>query len=96
MARKHSNMYYYDIVRKNIRKYRKLKGYTQQSLSEKVDMSMDYLAEIESTKRRKTFSIEMLGRIADTLEVPISKPTIISPIANFNSSIFYIFLYLRI
>ena len=46
MARKHSNMYYYDIARKNIRKYRKLKGYTQQSLSEKVDMSMDYLAEI--------------------------------------------------
>ena len=73
MARKHSNMYYYDIVRKNIRKYRKLKGYTQQSLSEKVDMSMDYLAEIESTKRRKTFSIEMLGRIADTLEVDLKE-----------------------
>ena len=73
MARKHSNMYYYDIVRKNIRKYRKQKGYTQQSLSEKVDMSMDYLAEIESTKRRKTFSIEMLGRIADTLEVDIKE-----------------------
>ncbi len=73
MARKHSNMYYYDIARKNIRKYRKLKGYTQQSLSEKVDMSMDYLAEIESLKRRKTFSIEMLGRIADTLEIDIKE-----------------------
>ena len=73
MARKHSNMYYYDIARKNIRKYRKLKGYTQQSLSEKVDMSMDYLAEIESEKRRKSFSFEMLGRIADTLEIDIKE-----------------------
>ncbi len=73
MALKHNNMYYYDIIRKNIRKYRKEKGYTQQSLSEKADMSIDYLAEIESNKRRKTFSIEMLGRIADALEVDIKK-----------------------
>ena len=71
MATKHNNMYYYDIVRKNIRKYRKEKGYTQQALADKVPMSLDYLSEIESEKRRKTFSIEMLGRIADTLEIDI-------------------------
>ena len=71
MVKKHNNMYYYDIARKNIRKYRKEKGYTQQGLAEKVDMSLDYLSEIESEKRRKTFSIEMLGRIADALEVDI-------------------------
>ena len=34
-------------------------------------MSMDYLAEIESEKRRKSFSLAILGRIADVLEVPI-------------------------
>ena len=71
MNKKHNNMYYYDIARKNIRKYRKQKGYTQQALADKVPMSLDYLSEIESEKRRKTFSIEMLGRIADTLEVDI-------------------------
>lgn len=71
MAHIHSDMYYYDIVRKNIRKYRKEKGYTQQRLSEEADISMDYLAEIESNKRKKSFSIAVLGRIADGLDVDI-------------------------
>lgn len=63
MAQTHSNEYYYNIVRKNIKKYRKEKGHTLQSLSEAADMSMDYLAEIESKKRKKSFSIAILGRI---------------------------------
>ena len=71
MAKINSNDYYYDIVRKNIKKYRKGKGHTLQSLSEAADMSMDYLAEIESEKRKKSFSIAILGRIADALEVDI-------------------------
>lgn len=71
MAKINSNDYYYDIVRKNIKKYRKEKGHTLQSLSEATDMSMDYLAEIESEKRKKSFSIAILGRIADALEVDI-------------------------
>lgn len=71
MALKHDDNYYYDIVRKNIKKYRKEKGYTQQKLSEEAQMSMDYLAEIESEKRRKSFSLAILGRIAEVLEVDI-------------------------
>lgn len=73
MAQKHSNDYYYNIVRKNIKKYRKEKGHTLQSLSEVADMSMDYLAEIESEKRKKSFSIAILGRIADALEIDIKE-----------------------
>ena len=71
MAQVKSDMYYYDIVRKNIRKYRKEKGFTQQRLADEADMSIDYLAEIESVKRKKTFSLATLGRIADVLEVDI-------------------------
>lgn len=71
MAQIHNDMHYYDIVRKNIRKFRKEKGYTQQKLSEEADISMDYLAEIESLKRKKSFSLAVLGRIADTLQVDI-------------------------
>ena len=71
MAQINDSMYYYDIVRKNIKKYRKEKGYTLQKLADEADMSLDYLAEIESIKRRKTFSLEILGRIADALEVDI-------------------------
>lgn len=71
MAQVKSDMYYYDIVRKNIRKYRKEKGFTQQKLLDEADMSIDYLAEIESVKRKKTFSLATLGRIADVLEIDI-------------------------
>jgi len=71
MSKINSNDYYYDIVRKNIKKYRKEKGHTIQSLSEAADMSIDYLAEIESEKRKKSFSIAILGRIADALEIDI-------------------------
>ena len=41
MAQVKSDMYYYDIVRKNIRKYRKEKGFTQQRLADEADMSID-------------------------------------------------------
>lgn len=66
-----NDTYYYDTVRKNIRKYRKEKGYTQARLAENADISLDYLAEIESDKRKKSFSLAVLGRIADTLKVDI-------------------------
>ena len=67
----HDDTYYYNIVRQNIRKYRKEKGYTLEKLAEKANMSMDYLAEIESMKRKKSFSLAILGRIADTLDTNI-------------------------
>lgn len=71
MAQAHSDMYYYGIVRKNIKKFRKEKGYTQQKLADEAEISIDYLAEIESVKRKKTFSITILGRIANALEIDI-------------------------
>ena len=71
MAHIHDDNYYYDIVRINIRKYRLEKKYTQARLAEEAEMSLDYLAEIESLKRKKSFSLAVLGRIADVLEIPI-------------------------
>ena len=73
MSIKHPDTYYYDIVRKNIRKYRNEKGYTLQRLSEEAEMSMDYLAEIESEKRKKSFSLAILGRISEVLEIDITR-----------------------
>jgi len=71
MAQLKDDNYYYDIVRNNIKKYRIEKKLTQAKLAEIADMSLDYLAEIESQKRRKTFSLAVLGRIADALEIDI-------------------------
>ena len=73
MSVKNTDNYYYDIVRKNIKKFRVQKGYTQQKLADEAEMSIDYLAEIESEKRRKSFSLAVLGRIADVLNVDIKK-----------------------
>lgn len=73
MALIHDNTFYYNIIRKNIRKYRLEKGFTQEKLAEAADMSLDYLSEIESMKRQKSFSIVILGRIADVLEVDIKE-----------------------
>ena len=73
MALKHTDDYYYDIVRINIKRYRKEKGYTQQKLADEAELSIDYIAEIESLKRRKSFSLATLGRIAGVLEIDIKK-----------------------
>ena len=70
---KHSDSYYYDIVRDNIRKYRKEKQLTQQALADLAEISMHFLSEIESTTKNKTFSVSTIGRIADALEIPIFK-----------------------
>ena len=71
MSDYNSNGYYYDIVRKNIKKFRKEKHLTQQQLAEKTDLSVDYICEIESPTKNKSFSIVTLGRIADVLEIDI-------------------------
>lgn len=67
----HTDNYYYDVIRINIRKYRKEKGYTQAKLASEADLSVDYISEIESLRKKKSFSIATLGRIADVLDVKI-------------------------
>ena len=44
----HDDNYYYDIIRKNIKKYRKKANLTQQQLADKAGISMNYIAIIES------------------------------------------------
>ena len=65
--------YYYNIIRKNIKKYRKNKNYTQQRLADEADLSVDFICEIESPTKNKSFSIATLGRISDVLEVDIKR-----------------------
>ena len=60
----HDDYYYYDIVRKNIRKYRKLANLTQQQLADAIDVSMHYISQIESANPNKYFTLVVIGRIA--------------------------------
>lgn len=73
MESKLNDNYYYDVIRKNIRKFRKEKGFTQQQLAEKADLSSDYICEIESLKKQKSFSIATLGRISEALKIEITR-----------------------
>lgn len=59
----------YDTVRYNIRKYRKLKGMTQQELADASELSHGYIREIESRKMQSTFSLDAVEKIADGLEI---------------------------
>ena len=42
----------YDTIRKNIKKYRKERGMTSAQLAELVDLSHDFIRQIESEKAR--------------------------------------------
>ena len=66
-----SSINYYNIVRKNIRKFRLNKGYSYKELSTKARMSIDFLKEIESETKNKNFSLDTLGKIAEALEIDI-------------------------
>ena len=67
----HNDYYYYDIVRKNIKKYRKIAGLTQQELADMIGVSMHYISQIESAKPYKYFTLIIIGRIADALNIDI-------------------------
>lgn len=60
----HDDEYYYNIIRKNIRKFRISKGLTQQDLADMTDISRQYICDLENDNRYKHITISCLGRIA--------------------------------
>lgn len=67
----HTDEYYYDIIRDNIKKYRKEKKLTQQDLADLAGISRQYVTDIENENRNKHITIAILGRIADAMNVNI-------------------------
>lgn len=61
----------YDIIRKNIKKYRKEKGLTSAQLAEMVDVSHDFIRQIESTKVAYNFSVDTFYKISVALGVKL-------------------------
>ena len=59
----------YDTIRRNIRKYRMEKGLTSAQLAELVDISHDFIRQIESEKARHNFSVDTFYRISVALNV---------------------------
>lgn len=61
----------YNTIRKNIKKYRKEKGMTSAQLAELVDLSHDFIRQIESEKTAYNFSVETFYRISVALDVKL-------------------------
>lgn len=61
----------YNTIRRNIKKYRKLKGLTSEELSEMVDLSHEFIRQIESEKVAYNFSVDTLYKISVALDVSI-------------------------
>ncbi len=53
--------------------YRKLQGLTQEAFADKIGKSWSFVAKIESPTRVFGVSMETMFKIADALEVPVSK-----------------------
>lgn len=53
--------------------YRKLCGMTQEAFADKIGKSWSFIAKIESPTQAFGVSMETLFRIADVLEIPVSK-----------------------
>lgn len=63
----------YNTIRKNIKRCRLEKGITSAELAEMVDLSHDFIRQIESDKVANSFSVETLYRISKALDVPIDE-----------------------
>ena len=56
---------------RNIYKYRREKGFSQNQLAEKLDISREHLAKIETAKR--CVSLGLLIEISEILETPVKE-----------------------
>ena len=61
----------YDTIRKNIKKYRKERKMTSAELAELVDLSHDFISQIENEKTAYNFSVETFYKISVALDVKL-------------------------
>jgi len=60
---------YYKTLGLRIQYFRKLRGYTQESFAELVDISSSFLSQVESSASLKGISLETMFKIADALQI---------------------------
>lgn len=62
----------YDVVGRNIKKYRKLQHMTQLELSKKSGYSYSFIRRIESSTNQKNFSLQTIYNISLALNINIT------------------------
>ncbi len=70
--KKDDENYIYELIGKNIKKYRKLKGWTQEKLAEEINYSLSFISGIESAYHQ-TFSLGAIWRISKVLNIDFYK-----------------------
>ncbi|MCI8446685.1 MAG: helix-turn-helix transcriptional regulator [Bacilli bacterium] len=70
--KKDDENYIYEIISKNVKKYRKLKGWTQEKLAEEINYSLSFISGIESAYHQ-TFSLGAIWRISRVLDIDFCK-----------------------
>ena len=63
----------YRILGLKIAYYRKKAGYTQEVFAEKINKSVNFLAQVEGTGTTRDVSLETLFKMAAVLQIPASK-----------------------
>jgi len=63
----------YRILGLKIAYYRKKAGYTQEVFAEKINRSVNFLAQVEGTGTTRGVSLETLFKMASVLKIPVSK-----------------------
>lgn len=63
----------YNTIRKNIRYYRKEKGMTSAQLAELVELSHDFVRQIQSNRAGYNFSVETFYKISVALGVTLDQ-----------------------
>lgn len=53
--------------------YRKMKGFTQEALAEKIDRSAAFIGHVEAPNIKKSVSLDTLFAISKALDVPVYK-----------------------
>ena len=63
----------YRILGLKIAYYRKKAGYTQEVFAEKINKSVNFLAQVEGTGTTRGVTLETLFKMASVLQIPASK-----------------------
>ena len=69
--RKEKQFDIYEVVARNIKRYRKYRGITQAELAEKTECSHEFIKRIEVLNSKKNFSLDTVSNIVDALDIDI-------------------------
>lgn len=65
--------YIFNVIGQNIKKQRKIKGWTQQELANKCIYDLSFIGNLESKKVFQTISVSSVFHIAQVLGIHITK-----------------------